>query len=362
IVLLVGLTFSGCAGGGTVPRGWSGGAIADDTLFVGSMAGKVVAVDTIDGSRLWGVTIETSEPARGFGCAPASTSVAIYGSPAVTEDLVFVGGYNGIIYAFNLNTGALRWVYPRQGHLQPIVGGPVVALGNVYFASADGKVYALDAETGDSQWVFETGDKIWATPAIVDDTLFIGSFDNKLYALNATNGSKKWDFQTEGAIVSVPLVNDDTVYVGSFDRYLYALNVTDGSVRWKSMSDNWFWAKPVIHNDVIYASSLDGKVYALNAESGKKLTEFDLGSPVSSSPVLVDDLLVVVATEERKEEARIYTIDTNNNQQKLLVNLEEKVYAPLAASQGIVYIHTAGDTLYAVDAQSGAIREFNIRL
>ncbi len=292
LVLLGGLAFSGCTRTGAVPRGWSGGVVTDGTLLVGSMEGKIVAVDTANGSRLWGVPLETSEPARGFGCAPASTSVAIYGSPAVTEDLVLVGGYNGVVYAFNLNTGALRWVYPRKEHLQPIVGGAMVALGNAYFASADGGVYALDAETGDMKWVFETGDKLWSTPAIGGDTLFIGSFDKKLYAIDATNGSKKWDFETSGAIVATPLVNDNTVYIGSFDRYLYAVDATSGKLRWKFMAGNWFWAKPVIYNGVVYAGCLDGKVYAFDAKSGDKLTVFDLGSPVSASPVLVTSNLV----------------------------------------------------------------------
>ena len=44
---------------------------------------------------------------------------------------------------------------------------------------------------------------------------------------------------------------------------------------------------------------------------------------------------------------------TGNNKQRQLVNLEEKIYAPLAASKGIVYIHTEKDTLYALNAQRG---------
>ena len=163
ILLLGGLVFSGCTGVSTVPRGWSGGAIADGTLFIGSMEGKLVAVDVLDGSRLWAVPLENQESGGGgFGCAaPAPTVVAIYGSPAVAGDLVYIGGYNGKIYAVNANTGALRWVYPRDRYLKPIVGGLIVAQGKVYFGSSDGKVYALDAADGYKVWDFPTGGKIW---------------------------------------------------------------------------------------------------------------------------------------------------------------------------------------------------------
>ncbi|MFC2056059.1 PQQ-binding-like beta-propeller repeat protein [Chloroflexota bacterium] len=382
VILLGGLVFSGCrAGLGAVPKGWSGATIADDILFVGSMEGKLVATNTTDNNLLWAIPLETTETGGGFGCAPTSTAVAIYGSPVVAEDegLVYVGGYNGKIYAFNTNTGALRWVYPRQDYLKPIVGGPVVALGNVYFASADGKIYALDAETGDDviwEEPFETNDKIWSTPAIGGDTLYIGSFDKKLYALNATDGSKKWEFETEGTIVSTPLIYENTVYIGSFDRYLYAIDASTGKQIWKFPANeedehkpgNWFWAKPVVYNDTIYAACLDGKVYVLKANNGEKLDEFELGGPkivlgdikkhvpVSSSPVLVDNL-IIVATED----GMIYALDTDSNQQRQMVNLEEKVYAPLVASEGRVYIHTSKDALYEIDVQSGARREFDIK-
>jgi len=321
ILLLSGLVFSGCrAGLGAVPRGWSGGAIAADTLFLGSMEGKLVAVSISDGARLWAVPLEKpSEGGGGFGCAPASTAVAIYGSPAIAEDegLVYVGGYSGKIYAFSRDEARdePRWIYPRQGHIGgPVIGGIIVEQSKLYFGSANQKVYALDAADGYKEWEFETGDKIWSTPAIGGDTLYIGSFDKKLYALKTSDGSKKWEFETEGAIVSTPLIYDNTVYFGSFDRYFYAIDATDGSLKWKFLAENWFWAKPVVFNDVVYAACLDGKVYALKAESGDRLVEFDLGGPVSSSPVLVDST-IIVATED----GVVYALSTEDNQQRQLV-------------------------------------------
>jgi len=291
----------------------------------------------------------------GGGCAAAPAGVAIYGTPVVSGDLVYIGGYNGKIYAFNSSSLEVRWVYPREGYLDgPIVGGPVVAQGKVYFGGSDGKVYALDAATGDYEWEFETGDKIWSTPAIDDDTLFIGSFDKKLYALDALTGKEKWQepFETEGAIVSTPVVYNDTVYIGSLDRYLYAVDANDGSLRWKFISEKWFWAKPVVYNNTIYAGclDLDGKVYALQANSGDKVAEFNLGSPVSSSPVVVNGSIIFAS-----QKGVIYTIDTASNGHKRLADIEGEVYGPLCASEGVIYIHTQDLTLHRVNANTGAI-------
>lgn len=346
------LAFSGCVPGGAVSSGCSGIVTDNEVLFVGSMEGKLVAANTTDGRLLWEVALESPVSAGGgFGCAPASRAVAIYGSPAVAKDLAYVGGYDGRFYALIFGAEEWYWAYPRQGFIGSIVGSPIIAQGNVYFGSSNGGVYALEADGLSEKWVFETGEKIWSTPVISENTLYIGSFDKKLYAIDTTTGKAKWDkpFETEGAIVSTPLADDNTVYVGSFDRHLYAVDATSGSLKWKFEAGNWFWAKAVVYNDTIYAACLDGKVYALDTESGNKQAEFDLGSPVSSSPVLVDDLLIVAT-----EEGIVYAVDTDSNQQRQLANVEGKVYAPLTASQGKVYIHTLNDALYKIDAQSGA--------
>jgi len=249
----------------------------------------------------------------------------------------------------------MRDDYPAEGNLAPIVGGPVVALGKVYFGGSDGKVYALRADTLVEAWEpFQTGGKIWSTPVIDDETVYISSFDKKLYALNAKTGKKKWEtVETGGAIASTPLVYNNTVYFSSFDRYLYAVDATDGSLKWKSEVEagKWFWVKPVIYNNTVYAPSLDGKVYILDAESGHELVDaIDLGSPVSSSPVLVDGLIIIATGG-----GQIYSLDAASNEFKLLKNVEEKIDAPLCVSNGVVYVHTQEhETLYALDAQTGA--------
>lgn len=356
--LLVLLTIAGCVPGTTVPRGWSGGAIADGTLFIGSADGKIVAVNASDGRRIWEAPLEaTAPPSGGFGCAAAPVSVAIYGSPAVSDNLVYIGGYNGKFYAFTPGEKEPRWVYPREGTSgSQIVGGTLVAQDKVVFGTADGKVYALNKTTGASStgWILPAGvvGKIWSTPAFLDGTIFIGSFDKNLYALDIATGEKKWAFATQGAIAATPVAYNGTVYIGSFDRNLYAVDVTTGREKWRfSEAKNWFWAKPLIKDDVLYAANLDGKVYILDAQSGKKLREFDLGpGAISASPVLVGSTLIVAT-----ESGNITGIDTASSDKKTWkLNLGEKVDAPLAADEVAVFIHTGAGKLYAVNAQSGA--------
>lgn len=363
LIVLVGtVVLPGCIGSrGALARGWAGGVVENDILYTGSMAGNIVAVNLTDGRLQWSVPLKVPESSGGglLGCAQGSTTVPIYGTPAVSEGLVYVGGYTGKIYAFNRDEvrDDPRWVYPRQEFIGgAIVGGVVFRDDKLYFASGDNKVYALDAPDGYKEWEFETGDKIWSTPAVDGDTLYIGSFDKKLYALDTADGSKKWEFEVEGAIVSTPVVHDNTVYFGSFDRYLYAVNTADGSLRWKYMADRWFWAEPVVYDGTVYAACLDGKIYALDALNGSKKVEFDLGGPVSSTPVVVDGMLIAAT-----QDGMVYAIDTGSSRKRDLAALGENVYAPLIAGSGKVYIHTNTDALHEIDVHTGAKREIDIK-
>jgi len=367
VLLMGGLVVPGCVQPRGQPRGWSGVAIADGVLFVGSMEGKLVSANIATRNRLWAdVPFETSQPSGGFfgGCGAPSAVVAIYGTPAVSKDLVYIAGYDGRIRAISVSSGEVKWQYPPKGesNLQPIVGGVAVAQGKVFFGTSDGKVYAVDAVSKVEAWgePFETGDKIWSTPVIGGDTLYIGSFDKKLYALSIADGSKRWEFETEGAIATTPLLYNNTIYFGSFDRHFYAVDATNGRQIWKfplreegeNNPENWFWAKAVAHNNTIYAPCLDGKVYILDTRTGSEVADaIDLQSPISSSPVLVNNSVVIAS-----EEGKVYTINTKTNQLTPLAEMEkEEIRAPLAASEGVVYVHTQKDeTLYALNVQSGA--------
>jgi outer membrane protein assembly factor BamB len=373
LIIAVSLVAFGCVSG-LAPVGWSGGMVSDGTLYVGSQYGQLVAVNLSDDSRLVSeALVPVSQPGLfgcststgGGGCAGGSASVPIYGTPVVSGNLTYIAGYNGKVYAYNTSNLAVRWVYPREGNLSSIVGGIVVAQGKVLFGCTDGKVYALDAEFGDYLWESTaTGDKIWGTPAFLEqtvyygstgetvnqDTLFIGSFDKKVYALNPGDGTVKWEYTTEGSVIATPLVFNSTVYIGSFDRNLYALNAGDGTLKWKFTGNNWFWAQPVVWNGIIYAGCLDGLVYALNADTGVEVKRFDLGSPVSSQPVIVEGSVIFV-----NRKGVVYSIDTGTNGIRQLADLKKTVNGPLAANEEIVYIHTQENVLQPINAVTGAL-------
>ena len=200
------------------PQGWSGVAVEGDHLYVGTQDRDIRALNAETGETVWGFNL------RG----EVESDRAVYGTPAISDGVAYVGGYDGTLYALNLANGNDVWD-ATIGDGSPIVGGLAVGGGLVFVGSSDGTLYAYDAADGIYQWKYETGNSIWATPAVANDRVFFGSMDQKVYALDL-DGQKLWDFHTGGAVTARPLVQDGRVYIGSFSSDFFALDAETGNV------------------------------------------------------------------------------------------------------------------------------------
>jgi outer membrane protein assembly factor BamB len=360
-LLAIILIFSGCIPGGTRPLGWSGVAVAGDSLYFGSSDGKLVALEGVNGNPDWQVSLAGDSGGGGLSCAGGASSVGIYGMPLAVGELIYVSGYNGTVYAINADSGNLRWQYPRveEAGLGSITGGVALAGENIYFGSFDGNIYALNAATGDLEWQFATGNRVWATPVVLDGRVYIGSFDKMFYALDAANGSQLWAFDAGSAVASTAQVVGGTVFFGSLDRTFFALDAADGSLEWSFPAGDagsngpqgWFWAKPLVYSGAVYAPNLDGKVYVLNAANAQKLNEYDLGSPAAAAPALMGNLIVVAS-----DEGKVFVIDHNTEEIRLLTDLAVRLVAPITAGDGVVYVHTQeNETVYALDPEARVV-------
>ena len=212
----------------------------------------------------------------------------------------------------------------------------------------EGMVYAFDAETGERQWRFPVEGKVWSTPAISDGLVIFGSLDHRVYALTL-EGKRVWTFDTDGAVAAPPVIAGGRAYVGSFDGVFYAINTSSGVEEWRfNGASNWFWAQAVVAQGVVYAPSLDGNLYALGATSGELLWKLETDGAIIGTPAIVHgDLIAVSSKDGRLRVARL-----RDGVLQESCNLDEEIRTPLLEKDGMIYFGAQDKSIRAISVSA----------
>jgi outer membrane protein assembly factor BamB len=116
----------------------------------------------------------------------------MYSSPAVLNNVVYAGDYNGNMNAWNATTGAQLWSFFTQVGSW-VYSSPSVVNGVVYFSSVypgvPGVIYAVNASTGTELWSFPTVNGSYATPTVANGVVYCGDWGGRMYALDAKTGA-----------------------------------------------------------------------------------------------------------------------------------------------------------------------------
>ncbi|MFW6118688.1 MAG: PQQ-binding-like beta-propeller repeat protein [Chloroflexota bacterium] len=379
LIALLPLTLVSCATWGIQPAGgWSGTAVHEGSIYVGTMDGRVVAMNSSTKNLKWSYTTDpVTAPSSGLSCGQTSIPTAIYSTPAVDGDIVYIGTYSGQVLALNMLARSQNLTFPQQRYGEwewdcpinnaksnAIVADLLVREEAIYTSSSNGRVYSLDKEFGDLNWesevLDETHKKLWTSPVIQGDTLYISTLDGHIHALSVETGELlDWSFESDVGFASSPVIYGDTIFVGSFDRYLYAVKIGGDLPIWKFPQEepagNWFWAPPVVNEDIVYAVCLDGRIYAIEAETGGKLWEFDTGNSIVSSPVLMDNLLIVT---DGSGTTYVFDLDVEFQNEAVplkTISIDAAVRSSISAQEGFVYIRGEDNQLYAVDIDRGGV-------
>ena len=388
LIVLLPLTLVSCiSGSAQLAKGWSGTVVHDGIIYAGTVDGRVVAINSSTEDLEWSYSITpVTTPSSGLSCGQSSVTTAIYSTPLVDRDLVYIGTYSGQVLALNMLARSQNLTFPQRGDGEwewdcpidnaksnAIVADLLVSADTIYLSSSNGRVYSLDKEFGDLNWESEILDKthrkLWTSPVIQGNTLYVSTYDGHIYALSVETGELlDWSFESEAGFDSSPVIYEDTIYVGSFDRYLYAIKIGSDVPIWKFPEEkpagNWFWASPIVSEGTVYAGCLDGIVYAIDAETGKELWQFESqdsrGKPAAiiSPPVLAGDLLIVA-----NEAGNVYVIDPETGDGERIENpengdkptIDAQIRAPFCVDEGLAYIRDEDNTLHAVDIENGEV-------
>ena len=262
-------------------------------------------------------------------------------SPAISNGNIYIGSYDGNLYALDRYSGELVWSYSAGA---PVNSSPAVVDDVVYVGSDNGNLNAVYATDGDEVWTFETDDQIWSSPTVADGTVYIGSYDDRFYAVDSDTGEKVWRFKANHDFcASSPAVVDGTVYVGSIDNNLYALSSDNGDEVWRYESSDSIVSSPVVWEGNVYFGSIDGIMYALDANTGNEVWTKDTGNPLHTSPTIVRENLYTASGTS------VYVLDPYTGEKLDQAMTSGTIMSSPTVADGVVYIGTSDGYLLSYD-------------
>jgi outer membrane protein assembly factor BamB len=292
--------------------GLSGPLVIDDLVVVGNDQGLLRALRTKDGTEAWSHKHEER----------------IYDAPTCDSDHVYFSSTRGVV-ALSRNNGKVQWSHPIEHGAGPCL--PLEAKGLVFAGGNDGFLYAFDAKNGAVQWKANItddappdapgfpaqrarGTNAPARPTGVacdNETVYQSIFDqSRVVAIDVATGKLRWSYQTGGWIYGAPGVSTGHVLVASQDKFLHCLDKRTGKLLWKFATGSRNEATPVSEDQSVFFGSCDGGIYRLNLADGKQIWKYDTEPdytgrrPIYSMPILTQDTVYIAAME-----GHLYALD-----------------------------------------------------
>lgn len=266
-------------------------AVADGRLYVGDYEGILYAFDPEDGDELWRVDLGGS-----IGSSPLYHDGYLYVSVEYPDP-------EGSMFAVDAETGAVAWEDPEHRPTDHPHSSPAIdlATGRMVVGSNDGILYCWEYPSLDFSWSFETHPdrsdsdndtrgQIKGPIATYDGGAYFGSWDQHIYRVDLEGGTEDWSFKT--GWVSMAGVGIDpstaTVYAGSNDANLYALDAHTGEERWRFDAGLRISGCPTICAERVLVGSNSATLFAIDKESGEEVWSVEHGGNVSSAPRIID--------------------------------------------------------------------------
>jgi outer membrane protein assembly factor BamB len=306
-------------------------AVAYGRVYVANNPGTLFAISAKTGRLGWRFA-----SGRCTAAAPAVASGLVYeaflNKPPCNRK-PGAPGIDGEIVALEARRGMVRW----RHRIGPSESSPLVADGRVYVGDWNGWVYALDAKSGREVWRFRTRGEVKGALALSGRRLYIGSYDHHLYALSARTGRLLWSGSAQerfgglGTFYSTPAAAYGRVYIGSTDGKVYSFGATTGELRWSQSTGGYVYGSPAVWQRRILIGSYSGRFYSLDAATGDVQWEFRANGPISGSATVLGNVVYFSTLK-----GRTYGLDPRTGRE--LWSFPDGKYSPLVAGPQRAYL------------------------
>lgn len=231
----------------------------------------------------------------------------MFSTPAVAEDLLYVGSCSGTFYALDKSTGSVKWSYDitRDGR-QSSFHGDMQITEELVIVGTDGRsleggighLYAFERKTGRVRWRYFAGRGVTTDVLRLGDRIFAVTEDDESICLNVQNGQCDWTFASTYAGNQLdfghsPALDDDQIFFGGRDGIIYALTANTGQLLWKRKLDGALSASLRAFKNHVYAGVAGGRMYALNTKTGVVERNFSVESTPVGKFALAQNMLFI---------------------------------------------------------------------
>ena len=206
---------------GAAPIGpvWTTPAVVNGVAYFGDLAHGLYAVDVATCEALWP--------------KPADLGGGIVATPLIIGNTAYLGTFGRTFYAVNLETGTPTALFNADNWFWASAATDGT---RIFAPSLDGHLYAMDLETRSIAWIYPRQEDIGAiisAPVVVGDLVVVASDDENLVVLESDSGQRTWD-QRVGARVRAPLGADgNVVFVHGLDERVRAYDVVERDFLWE---------------------------------------------------------------------------------------------------------------------------------
>jgi len=270
-------------------------------------------------------------------------------SAAISENTVYIGSLDGKFVALNLETGKENWNYQAGDEIK---SSPAVDHGTVFFGDEKGTLHALDAESGQKKFTFQADAAITASPAIYEDRILVGSYDQNLYCLKP-DGSLQWKVETAGYINGTPAVWNGNVVVAGCDGFLRIIQISDGTETHKIKIGNYVGASPAISGDHAIIGTFGNQVMSVDLKRYRISWQYENPRdhfPFYSSAAVTDHAVFIGGRDKL-----LHALDPETGKAHWTFNAKSRIDSSPVISGEKVYFGTTGGLLFGLAANSGKV-------
>lgn len=297
----------------------------DDTVYFGTDFGWIYAVSASwsdDDPERW--RFQTGGPVTGSPAVVDQVEGTVTEcpgvGPCVVGDIVIAGSTDGYIYAINSRDRGLvetpLWQYPQATEPPgaPVTASPALWTDYVFVGDSDGYLYKIRSADGIGEQCARVAEPI-SYLAVAEGILHIGSGFEMLTEPAGVSYPSVSRQAPAGRIESYDAESCDwmgtTISSGrprglGVDTTQDLLVTTAGGVleAWPIGEKGYAWrpllipgvpsTAPALASGIVYFGATDGLLYAVDTASGTTLWEYQLEGPVSSTPLIGDNVVYVI--------------------------------------------------------------------